>query len=159
TPDRHFGRELGIFYDFTPLLLPWTHAPLTRQSFGVFFTQTAKLYDKVIAISESTKSDASWLTPLADEDVVVGYPGPSLCVGRHAHTGPVTRRENVILVVSTLEPRKNGRFLLDWFLETEVLEPGMELWWVGPNGWWTPKGWLQDLIDRGKEHGSRGRNV
>ena len=40
-----------------------------------------------------------------------------------------------MLVVCTLEPRKNWRFLLDWFLQTQVLDPEMELWWVGPSGW------------------------
>lgn len=156
---RHFRRELGVFHDFTPLLLPWTHAPETRLNFGRFFTETVLLCDKMIANSHSTKFDAGWLTALAEEDIVVGYPGPTLCVDRHAHTHPVARRDNVILVVSTLEPRKNGRFLLDWFLETSLLAPGHELWWVGPNGWWTPQGWLKDLTDRGQQKGPRGRNV
>src|SRR5262249_23529499 len=48
---------------------------------------------------------------------------------------PVERRRNVIVVVSTLEPRKNGPFLLDWFRRTDALPADMELWWVGPDGW------------------------
>src|SRR5262249_28043564 len=86
-------------------------------------------------ISEATRSDAGWLCAVPPEDVVVGYPGPSLCVRTHADCEPVERRANVIVVVSTLEPRKNGRFVLDWFLETEALGPHTELWWVGPSGW------------------------
>ena len=42
-------------------------------------------------------------------------------------------------MVSTLEPRKNAYFLLDWFRETETLPPGAELWWVGALGWLTSR--------------------
>jgi glycosyltransferase involved in cell wall biosynthesis len=133
--ERYFRRELCLFYDFTPSVIPWAHTPDTVEHFGIFFSQSSALCDKAVAISQSTKADAGWLSALPEEDVVVGYPGPSLCVDRHAHSDPVARRDNVILVVSTLEPRKNTQFLLDWFLDTAVLPPGMELWWVGPPGW------------------------
>jgi glycosyltransferase involved in cell wall biosynthesis len=132
---RHFRHESCIFYDFTPLLLPWAHAKETLASFGQFFGKTAGLCDKAVAISQSTRADAAWLAAIPEQDVVVGYPGPSLCVRRHASEVPAARRENVILVVSTLEPRKNGRFLLNWFLNTRVVPPGTELWWAGPPGW------------------------
>jgi len=132
---RHFRRELCLLYDFTPSVLPWSHTRDTRNSYGIFFTHTAALCDKAVAISQSTQADARWLCALPPEDVIVGYPGPSLCVHAHAHQEAVARRDNVLLVVSTLEPRKNGKFLIDWFLETKALSPGMELWWVGPPGW------------------------
>jgi glycosyltransferase involved in cell wall biosynthesis len=138
-PVRHFRREIGVLYDFTSLLLPWAHAPQTREHFGIFFGQTAALCDKLVAISASTKQDAHWLCAAEGHDVVVGYPGPSMCVCRHSHAGPVRRREDVILVVSTLEPRKNAPFLLDWFAQTEALDAGTELWWVGPKGWWATR--------------------
>src|SRR5262249_8699474 len=34
---RRFRREIGIFYDFTPVLLPWAHVAGTRERFGDFF--------------------------------------------------------------------------------------------------------------------------
>ncbi len=152
-PERHFRRELGILYDFTPLLMPQAHVPETLDYFGPFFGKTAALCDKAVAISAATKADASWLCALPGDDVVVGYPGPSLCVRAHACPEPVARREQVLLVVSTLEPRKNGRFLLDWFLHTEVFGPEMELWWVGPNGW------MCDLAHPGMRRRIRGRHL
>jgi glycosyltransferase involved in cell wall biosynthesis len=145
---RHFRRELGIFYDFTPLVLPHTHAQETRQHFSKFFARTSTLCDKVVAISEATRTDANWLSAVSREDVLVGYPGPSLCAGTHAHPGPVQRSRHIILVVSTVEPRKNSRFLLDWFLKTRSLPPEMELWWVGPQGWWASGDWLAGLLRR-----------
>ncbi len=147
--ERHFGRELGILYDFTTLLLPWCHAPLTREHFDNYFGKSSVLCDQLVAISRGTRHDASWLCALPNDKVVVGYPGPSLCVHAHAHTGPVRRRDNEILVVSALEPRKNGPFLLDWFNETDALGPDMELWWVGPKAWWSSRAWLKGFARRG----------
>ena len=133
--EKHFKQELAILYDFTPLIVPWTHTPLVQARFGAFFGRDLALCDKAIAISQATKADARWLSPLDDGDVHVGYPGPSLCVHGHAEPRPVKRKKNIILVVSTLEPRKNGRFLLDWFPTTTAFDSDMELWWVGPKGW------------------------
>ena len=65
----------------------------------------------------------------------MAYPGPSQCLTEHAHQGPVVRRKNAMLIVGTREPRKNGDFLLDWFLHTSVLPEDYELWWAGPEGW------------------------
>jgi glycosyltransferase involved in cell wall biosynthesis len=132
---RRFRRELCLLYDFTPVLLPSVHVAETRAEFGELFSRHVLLCDKAVAISESTRSDACWLTPMPRQRVVVGRPGPSMCVKRHASSRAVVRRKNLILVVSTLEPRKNAVFLLRWFLTTKVLPADTELWWVGPQGW------------------------
>jgi glycosyltransferase involved in cell wall biosynthesis len=141
-----------VLYDFTPVILPATHLPGTREHYGIFFAESSGWCDKGLAISRSTRADAAWLCALPADDVVVGYPGPSLCVSRHAHSGLVDRRPDVLLVVSTLEPRKNGPFLLNWFLHTSVLPASMELWWVGP------KGWLDARLPV-RRGGARGRQV
>ena len=62
----------------------------------------------------------------------------------------MSRSRNIILVVSTLEPRKNGPFLFHWFLNTRVLSAETELWWVGPRGW---------LVDDKAGRGSQGRKI
>jgi glycosyltransferase involved in cell wall biosynthesis len=132
--ERRFGREIGIFYDFTPLIVPWSHTAGLREGFHRQVTASS-LCEKVIAISECTKADASWLSAVPEHDIEVAYPGPSQCVAAHAHAGPVARRRNAMLIVATREPRKNGDFLLDWFLNTAVLPDDFELWWAGPAGW------------------------
>lgn len=134
-PQRHFRRELCLLHDFTPVLMPSYHVAETCEHFGRMFTHTAALCDKLVANSYSTKADADWLCRVAPENIEVCYPGPTLCVHQHASAKPVTRRDDVVLIVSTLEPRKNGPFLFDWFLSTPVLDEKTELWWVGPRGW------------------------
>jgi glycosyltransferase involved in cell wall biosynthesis len=137
---RMFRKEIGVFYDFTPMLLPWTHAPETVQHFAAHFGVASPLFDAVVAISESTRYDAKWLSAIEHERVVTAYPGPSLC--NHSHCYEIHSHESkhpreIILVVSTLEPRKNARFLIDWFLNTSAIDESTELWWVGGKGWWT----------------------
>lgn len=154
-PDtRHFRREVGILYDFTPVIVPWAHVPETKHHFGRLFAQTAGLLDGAIAISRSTKADARWLCALPNERIEVSYPGPSLCVHAHAESEPVERSKNVILVVSTLEPRKNAQFLIEWYQHSEVVREDMELWWVGPDGWLAGRGRRQS-----HEAGERGRRI
>jgi glycosyltransferase involved in cell wall biosynthesis len=132
--ERRFRREIGIFYDFTPLIVPWSHTSGLREGFHRQVTALAQC-EKVLAISECTKADAAWLSAVPQDDIAVAYPGPSQCLAAHAHTAPVERRKNALLIVGTREPRKNGDFLLDWFLHTRVLPDDFELWWAGPEGW------------------------
>jgi glycosyltransferase involved in cell wall biosynthesis len=149
-PGRHFRRELCILYDFTPLVVPRAVDPRARAYFGAF-SETLGLCDKAIAISRATEADAGWLCPLPAEDVVVAYPGPSLCVHAHASAAPVARRDTGILVVSSMDAHKNGRFLLDWFVDTDVLAQGTELWWVGaPDGAPAWREWRRRARARGR---------
>jgi len=136
-PERHFPFEVSILHDFTPQIVPHTHTEATRQQFQGFFAQTLLASDLALAVSHSTKADASWLSPFDQERIVVAHSGPSICVERHGHTAPVRRNPRAGLVVSTIEPRKNAFFLLDWFRDTQALPDDAELWWVGPSGWMT----------------------
>ena len=136
---RTFPVEASVLYDFTPLIVPRTHTETTREELQGFIAKTLPASDFALAISRSTKADASWLSDFDPDRIVVAGSGPSLCVGRHQHGAAVSRRPEVGLVVSTLEPRKNPFFLLDWFRETDALPPEAELWWVGPLGWLTSR--------------------
>lgn len=136
---RRFPFEVSVLHDFTTLVVPHTHAERTRDLFSGFFASTLLASDAAVAVSRSTKADALWLCDFPPERITVAPSGPSLCIGRHLDARAVRRRPEVGLVVSTLEPRKNAFFLLDWFRETSTLPEGSELWWVGPLGWLTSR--------------------
>ena len=136
---------MSVLHDFSPYTVPHTHLETTRQMFGGFFARALPVSDRAIAVSESTKADAAWLSPMDPDKIFVAPSGPSLCVGKHGHGRKVKRRLNVGLVVSTLEPRKNARFLFDWFLSSPDVADGSELWWVGPTGWLSSKRELTQL--------------
>lgn len=137
--ERLFPVELSILHDFTPQVVPATHSESTRQMFQGFYARTLLASDAALAVSHSTKADAGWLTDLPPERITVCHSGPSLCVNRHLSQTPVIRRPEVGLVVSTVEPRKNAAFVLDWFQKSETLPHDAELWWVGKLGWLTPR--------------------
>lgn len=136
---RRFPFEVSVLHDFTTLVVPHTHAAKARRQFSEFFASTLLASDAALAVSRSTRADARWLCDFPPERIAVAPSGPSLCVERHLDARPVARRPEVGLVVSTLEPRKNAPFLLDWFRRTDVLPEGSELWWVGPLGWLTSR--------------------
>lgn len=135
--ERRFGFEVSVLHDFTPLVVPQTHSESTRSLFRGFFGKTLLSSDAALAVSHSTKADAAWLCDLPQDRIAVAHSGPSICVDRHLSERRVERRPNVGLVVSTLEPRKNAFFLLEWFRNTASLPEDTELWWVGPMGWLT----------------------
>jgi glycosyltransferase involved in cell wall biosynthesis len=133
--ERRFGFEVSVLHDLTPLLMPQNHADLTRVHFQHFFAVALLSSDSALCVSRSTRADAAWLTDFPPERTFVAPSGPSLCVERHLDARPTARRPDVGLVVSTLEPRKNAFFLLDWFLGSKALPREAELWWVGGLGW------------------------
>jgi glycosyltransferase involved in cell wall biosynthesis len=136
-PNHHFPFEVSVIHDLSPYTVPHTHLESTRELFGAFFSKALPISDVAIAVSHSTKADAAWLSPMDPDRIIVAHSGPSLCVERHEHPKKPRRRANVGLVVSTLEPRKNAQFLFDWFLNSQSVPDGAELWWVGPMGWMT----------------------
>ena len=154
-PVRRFPFEVSVLHDFTPLIVPWTHTPKNVRQFRKFFAGDLLHSDAAVADSKSTKADARWLCDFPPEKIVVAPCGPSLCVERHLHDSAVVRRPAVGLVVSTLEPRKNPFFLLDWFKTTDALPEGSELWWVGPAGWLMPSRKLRSYA----KVDARGRRV
>jgi len=145
--ERTFAYEVCILHDLTPALLPHTHARQTVEFFNGFFSLALPHADLALAVSRSTKADAAWMTDIDPARVVVAPSGPSLCVDRHLHASTVRRRGDVALVVSTLEPRKNAFFLLDWFRQSAALPEAMELWWVGPLGWLTSQEQLKPYTE------------
>jgi len=146
-PFRRFPFEVSVLHDFTTQVVPHTHADRTRTQFNAFFAGGLLASDAVVAVSRSTKADARWLCDVPPENVAVAPSGPSLCVDRHLHASTVRRRGDVALVVSTLEPRKNAFFLLDWFRQSAALPEAMELWWVGPLGWLTSQEQLKPYTE------------
>lgn len=151
---RRFPFEVSVLHDFTTLIVPHTHAEKARDMFAGFFASTLLGSDAAIAVSKSTRADALWLCDFPASKIAVTPSGPSLCVEHHLDPTPVIRRPEVGLVVSTLEPRKNAFFLLDWFRDTQTLPEGSELWWVGPLGWLTSRRKLRQY-----QAGMKGRQV
>lgn len=148
---RTFPFEVSILHDFTPLIVPQTHSAQTQRDFQFLFGRALLASDAAVAVSHSTRADAGWLSDFPQDRIVVAHSGPSLCVDRHLATSrPDRRRPEVGLVVSTLEPRKNADFLINWFQNSKALPPTAELWWVGSFGWLMSQKALRSAIRRSR---------
>jgi glycosyltransferase involved in cell wall biosynthesis len=151
---RRFPFEVSVLHDLCPLVVGWTFPDAARWGFEKFFSEDILDSDVVISVSHSTKADAAWLCPMPQDRIKVAHSGMSLCLGEHRHRKPVRRSKHIGLAVSTVEPRKNADFLLNWFHATTVLPPGSELWWVGRMGWLMSRDELRRLT-----RGPGGRRV
>ena len=147
TSQRIFPYEVSILHDFCIMVVPWAFQDAARDGFVKFLAEDILASDVVLSDSHSTKADAAWFSSLDPERIVVAPPGPSLCVETHRHRGGVARSDRIGLVVSTIEPRKNAAFLLEWFHSTKLLPPDMELWWVGKLGWMISHSELQRMAN------------
>ena len=148
-----FQKEIDLIYDFTPFICSQTHAKSTLKHFPQIMKYIARHSDRVIAISEQTEFDAKFYSDIPSEKIMTLYPGPSLCVDGHDNLQLVQRSNNIILAVTSIEPRKNGHFLIDWFSNTCALPENLELWIVGSLSWWTNKEFaskIQLLIKKSK---------
>ena len=125
--------------------MPWTFADAARWCFERYFSVDLLASDYALADSHSTRADAAWLSPMPQSSIEVAHPGMSLCIDSHRYARPVRRSPKIGLAVSTVEPRKNAGFLLDWFHNTTELPRDAELWWVGRMGWLTTRRELKRL--------------
>jgi glycosyltransferase involved in cell wall biosynthesis len=132
---RIFPYEASVLHDFCPMVVPWAFTSDARELAVKILTENILASDIVLSDSRSTKADAAMFCALDQERIIVAPPGPSLCLETHRHRGSVSRSDRIALAVSTIEPRKNAPFLFEWFHDTKLLPPDMELWWVGRLGW------------------------
>ena len=144
-PVRSFPFEVSVIHDLCPLIVGWTFPEAARWGFEKFFSEDVLDSDVAISVSHSTKADAAWLCPMPQDRIRVAHSGMSLCLREHRHRGKVRRSSHIGLAVSTVEPRKNAGFLLDWFHASSVLPSDAELWWVGKMGWLTSRQELRKM--------------
>jgi len=134
-------------YDLSFKLTPDRFPPAQRLYLSAFTARSCHRARRVIAISESTRSDLVRLFGVPRSKVDVAYPGVSeafrplpaeqVAAFRAEHKLP----ERFILYLGTLEPRKNVDSLLRAFAEVRHGDPGtggsrLHLVLAGARGWW-----------------------
>lgn len=130
------ARRIVTVHDLIPVLFPstmkWYHALYWRL---VFFID-AKVKMDIICISKSTKDDFERRYRTANTLRVV-HLGVHLKDGDNGEL--LSSRENVVLYVGTLEPRKNVSYLIRAFGHFLRTHPGFVLYLVGKSGWEDPE--------------------
>jgi glycosyltransferase involved in cell wall biosynthesis len=133
--------RLALLPDLTPRLTPELHTPHAIRDFDRFVAYAMRRAHGLVTISEHSRRDILRLLPVFPESVhVIPVPLSPLyatpccartAVARHGIAGPY------LLCVSTREPRKNLRRLVNAFHTVAAQEAlrHHELVLAGPNGW------------------------
>jgi glycosyltransferase involved in cell wall biosynthesis len=136
-PPQRAGVRATTIYDLVPLRYPeWVH-PKTHRMHGAKYRNAARTCDVIFAISEFTADDVAETLAFPREQIRVAYPGVD---PRFSADGPAAELGgSYIFCVSTLEPRKNLRMLVDAFTLLRRRRPDVTLALAGPEGWSAPQ--------------------
>ena len=152
---RFFAREAAIIHDLSPVLTPQFHNADNIIHFAYRIRNDIETSDHLFCVSDATRQDVHryFGKPLDQTSVIrlgVEFDPANISAARIANEG--LRASNYIAVIGTLEPRKNGRILLDYL----TLDPGYALRYdivfIGRDGWLEEKSRLLRLAqDAGVE--------
>jgi alpha-1,3-rhamnosyl/mannosyltransferase len=126
-------RVTATIYDMTCRLMPELHTEANVRADREFAERVLRHADRLIAISENTRRDATRLLGLPPEKIEVIYPGVA---DAFFDAKPLAASRPYVLFVGTIEPRKNVDTLLDaWAQLGPSLREEFELLVAGPEGW------------------------
>ncbi|RJF97805.1 glycosyltransferase family 4 protein [Noviherbaspirillum saxi] len=141
-------KEIGfrincVAYDIIPVLFPHFYSEGADQFFAHYFSNMAWIADHIFCISECTRKDLRKLlvelgTPVPDMSVVrLGDMLPVIHEQQHSDAVKRVAQERFILMVSTIEIRKNHQVLYNAYVR--LIEQGVtdlpKLVFVGMPGW------------------------
>ncbi|MBI3764543.1 MAG: glycosyltransferase family 4 protein [Chloroflexi bacterium] len=135
-------RTIVTLHDLIPLILPEHHLPLNRWFLKLMFPRFLAAADAIIAVSECSRRDAQRLLNVPPDKFVVIPEGvephfkrvadpETLAAVRAKYRLP----ERFILIVSTIEPRKNHAHLLEAYRRLRETHSGTGLVIAGKPGW------------------------
>jgi len=128
-------------HDLTVLKFPTAHTQLNRRFLRLMLPHFLRTADVVIADSHCTKQDALQLYGLSTDHVRVVHLGvdehfmPASAVSAQAVRKRYQLPGRFILVVSTIEPRKNLIVLLEAYQALRQQNPEIQLVIAGKRGW------------------------
>lgn len=135
-----FGRVV-TFHDMTFFLFPEKHTPVKKFFFRLMIPLSAKICDRIIAVSQSTKNDIQKILGVGQKKIDVVYetinPLFSPKKNEAAAIGVKTKygiKNKFILYAGTLEPRKNVDGLIKAY-STIVGGTDCQLVIAGKKGW------------------------
>jgi glycosyltransferase involved in cell wall biosynthesis len=132
-PAQRGGVRATTIHDLVPLRFPELVQPQTRRMHGPKYENASRTCDRVFVNSRFTAGEVVELLGVPEERIVVAYPGidPRFrAEGEKADLGGP-----YVLTVSTLEPRKNLRALVDAFALLRRRHPELTLAIAGLEGW------------------------
>lgn len=152
-----FFRPLGVkvvmtVHDIIPNLFPKWHPLKRRLYFKYFLKYRFKFVERFITVSENTKKDLINFFNINENKIDVVCAG----VSKNYQQNLELNKDDFILGVSTLEPRKNFKRLIDAYIYLKEKYNIVEkLYIVGKEGWFfkgilnIPQKYKQNIIFKG----------
>ncbi len=136
---RYFGREATVVYDLSPLLTPQFHNADNINHFANRIRQDIETSDHLFPISKACMSDvhAYFGTPFEKMSIIemgVDF-DPADLSNAHLAMRPELKVEPYIVVLGTLEPRKNGQIVLDYVTRDPGFLHRYRVVFIGRDGW------------------------
>ena len=144
TARRIFTYEAQIFHDLSALLTPQFHTDDTIKFHAYTARQDLLTNDLTVCVSEATRTDVlRYLSPPKPERVITIHPGqdwPPEFERAHRDAMSSPRFEGVevepyVLVLGTIEPRKNIGVVLEFLGKSKAILEDMRFVFVGRRGW------------------------
>lgn len=136
--EKQFDWEAMMFYDFSPLLTPECHTKQTVDYHGIGISQQVSLSDHMFCISEATARDLCWIFDVPRNKVTVCLLGHSADRTAQQTAFDLIGEKTVepfLLMLGTIEPRKNIRLVLNWLSANQDILNTHRVVFAGRHGW------------------------
>lgn len=137
-PKHRFYKEAHLYYDLSYLSVPETHAEDTIRFHSHNLTKQIETTDHFFTISRSTALDLQWFFDVPEEKVQVTYLGHNtdLTLANEFLARSFGREsEPYMIMLGTIEPRKNVSLLLEWLAKNPRVMDGCRFVFCGREGW------------------------
>ena len=147
----YFGKEAMIVHDLSPLTTPQFHNHDNIFHFANRFRENVETTDHFFCVSRATETDmhAYFGMPQEKTSVIrlgVEFDPAELSAGLlQTHDG--AKPEQYVVVIGTLEPRKNGGILFDFLMQNPGFASQYRIVFVGRDGWLDEKKRLLSRLD------------
>ncbi len=147
-----FRKEAMIVHDLSPVVAPQFHNKDNIDHFANRIREDIATSDHLFCVSRATMSDvhAYFGKPLDQMSVIrlgAEFDPVELSAGL-MQVQPGTKAEPYVVVIGTLEPRKNGGIIFDYLMQNPQFGHRFRVVFVGRDGWLDEKMRLLGLLEK-----------
>lgn len=163
---RNGALVVSVMYDLIPLTHPQFVPEGSGDSFAEYVRKTAENSDLIFAISDTIRDECRaeiskrWPGLIAPENIGSFRLGADLPKSQGEISATISKlfstsnRQTPYIMVSTFDPRKNHKYLLETFELFWETHPDASLCLIGGRGWMS-----KDLLDRIERHSRFGKQL
>lgn len=137
-PRKLYPREGKIVYDLSMILVPESHPAESIRMYTTDLAEQIAASDVLFPISEATARDLAWVYGVPPERLKVALLGNSVDLALAARMREIIgsrRVEPFVLVLGSIEPRKNTALVLEWIGQHPEILDEVRIVFAGRQAW------------------------